>query len=235
MLGVFVKEYKNPEVLRKLYLEDKLSSLKIAKTLGVDSRTVRNWLKKLDIPRRSLSEAGTRYPKIPFSGNLKEKSYMFGLRAGDFYAQRNFKSIRIKTSTTHLAQIELTKKVFRKYNSHIAVNKVFDERFGIEKWKIHCDLDESFEFLLEKVKKIPEWILNDDELFFYFLTAFADCEGHFGIFKSHERFVRFSITFSSINYIILKQIETKLINMNIASHLYLGTKKGSHKQSWYKK
>ena len=222
-----MKLYQNPDVLRELYWKEGLSSLKIAEILGVNSRTVRNWLKRFDIPRRSLSEAGTKYPKTSFSGDLKEKAYMLGLRAGDFYAQRNFRLIRIKTSTTHLAQIELVKEVFGKYNSHIAVNNVFDKRFGIEKWQVHCDLDGSFEFLLEKVGKIPEWILDNDEFFFHFLAGYADCEGHFRIWESHGKFVRFSFILTSTNLTILEQIKNKLQTMNILSHLYLNTKAGT--------
>lgn len=220
-----MKEYHNPEVLRKLYVENKLSSLKIARTMGVNSRTVRNWLEKFDIPRRSLSEAGTKYPKTPFSGNSKEKAYMLGLRAGDFYAQK-LPRIRIKTATTHQAQIELVRKVFSKYNSHIVIYKEFDKRFGFEKWQVYCDLDDSFEFLLEKLDKIPEWILDNDESFFHFLVGYADCEGHFRIWRSHDKFVRFSFILTSTNQIILEQIRNKLKDMNIMSHLYLNTRAG---------
>ncbi len=212
--------------LEELYTKKKLSSLKIAEILGLKDRTVRWWLHKFGIPRRSPSEAGTKYPKIPFSGDLKEKAYMLGLRAGDFYVQRISRVIRIKTSTTHLAQIELTKEIFGKYNFHVGVYKIFDEKFGFEKWKTYCDLDISFKFLLEKQEKLAKWILNNNELFFNFLAAYADCEGHFRIFQSSDRFIRFSFMLTSTNMVILKQIKNKLKTMDVVSHIYLNTKAG---------
>ena len=91
------KKVDIPErVLKDLYLNKKMSSLEIAEKLGtVNARTIRKKLKKFGIPTRSLSEALTRKFKKPFSNDLNEKAYFFGLRAGDFYAKWIRKSIRV--------------------------------------------------------------------------------------------------------------------------------------------
>ena len=111
----YLKKVDIPKrVLKDLYLNKKMSSLKIAEKLGnVNARTIRKKLKKFGIPTRSLSEALTRKFKRSFSNDLNEKAYFLGLRAGDFYAKWARKSIRVQTTTTHLAQINLLKNAFR--------------------------------------------------------------------------------------------------------------------------
>lgn len=56
---------RNPQLLRSLYIEGKLSSREIARILGVNDRLVRTWLYKFGIPTRNHKEAGavsaTRY------------------------------------------------------------------------------------------------------------------------------------------------------------------------------
>ena len=62
-----------------------------------------------------MSEAKTKYKKIHFSGNLNEKAYLLGLRTGDLSAHINWFQIRIGTSTTHPAQVEMLERAFEKY------------------------------------------------------------------------------------------------------------------------
>ena len=101
------------EVLEDLYWKKNISSTEIGKKFGINGRTIRKKLKKLGIPRKTLSQAGTKKFKAPFSGDLAEKAYFLGLRAGDFYAKRIKKCIRIQTTTTHQAQIDLLKDSFK--------------------------------------------------------------------------------------------------------------------------
>jgi len=213
-------------VLKDLYLNKKMSSLKIAEKLGtVNARTIRKKLKKFGIPTRSLSEALTRKFKKPFSNNLNEKAYFLGLRAGDFYAKWARRSIRVQTTTTHLAQIDLSKNAFRNYGEtcvYLTKNKSREDE-----WFVYVDLHSSFRFLLKKPNKIPDWILKDKKYFLQFLAAYMDCEGSWKIQKSHQKHIRFMFKIRTGDLKILKQIKKKLEMLNYHPYLYLENKKGT--------
>jgi hypothetical protein len=68
--------------LKKLYLEKKLSSLKIAKIYGCGQVTVRNRLRKYRIPIRTLSET----TKLHFNINISKRELK------DLYLKRGFSS-----------------------------------------------------------------------------------------------------------------------------------------------
>lgn len=213
-------------VLKDLYLNKKISSLKIAEKLGtVNARTIRKKLKKFEIPTRSLSEALTRKFKRPFSNDLDGKAYFLGLRAGDFYAKWIRKSIRVQTSTTHLAQIDLSKNAFRNYGKtcvYLAKNKSREDE-----WFVYVDLHSSFRFLLKKPNKISDWILKDKKYFFQFLAAYMDCEGSWKIQKSHRKHIRFMFKIRTGDLKILRQIKERLEILNYHPYLYLESKKGA--------
>ena len=142
-----------------------MSSLEIAEKLGnINARTIRKKLKKFGIPTRSLSEALTKKLKRPFLNNLNEKAYFLGLRAGDFYAKWIRKSIRVQTTTTHLAQIGLLKNAFKNYGEtrvYLMKNKSSEGGWSGNEWFAYVDLHPSFQFLLKKPNKIADWILKD--------------------------------------------------------------------------
>ena len=213
-------------VLKDLYLNKKMSSLKIAEKLGtVNARTIRKKLKKYGIPTRSLSEALTRKFKRPFSNDLNEKAYFLGLRAGDFYAKWARKSIRVQTTTTHLAQIDLSKNAFRNYGKtcvYLAKNKSREDE-----WFVYVDLHSSFRFLVTKPNKISDWILKDKKYFFQFLAAYMDCEGSWKIQKSHQKHVRFMFRIRTGDLKILKQTKKELEMLSYHPYLYLEIKKGA--------
>lgn len=212
-------------VLKDLYLNKRMSSLEIAEKLGsVNARTIRKKLKKFGIPTRSLSEAGTRKFKKPFSNDLNEKAYFLGLRAGDFYAKWARKSIRVQTTTTHLAQINLLENAFKNYGeicTYLTKNKSREDE-----WFIYVDLHPSFRFLLKKPNKVPDWILKDKKYFFQFLAAYMDCEGSWRIQKSHQKHIRFMFKITTGDLKILRQIKKKLETFDYHPYLYLKSKKG---------
>lgn len=214
------------KVLEDLYLNKKMSSIKIAEEIGnINDRTIRRKLNKFGIPTRTLSESLTKKFKKPFSNDLSEKAYFLGLRAGDFYAQQPHESIRIQTTTTHLAQQDLLKNSFKSYGEmrvYLSKSKAREDE-----WFIYVDLDPSFKFLVTKPEKIPEWILEDDKYFFQFLAAYIDCEGTWRVQKSHQTHVRFMFTMSTGDQRILQQIKRGLEILNYHPYLYLDKKKGT--------
>lgn len=213
------------KLLERLYVKEQLSSLKIGKKLHYNSRYIRKLLVRYRIPRRTLSEAGRKYTKQPFSGDLNLKAYMLGLRAGDFYAKPAHLQIRVQTTTTHPAQVKMMAAVFEKF-SHVGQHEFYNKNFEVNQWFIYCDLDKSFEFLLEKPHSIPNWILEDNGLFFNFLAGYVDSEGSWRMFKSHEKWIRYSFQIKSQDKEILQQIFSKLNEIGYKTNIYLDKKAG---------
>jgi hypothetical protein len=196
------------ELLRKLYWDQNLKPREIAKMFGIkNGRTILKKLKKYGIPRKSVSEALTTKFKAPFNGDLTEKAFFLGLRAGDFYAQRMKQSIRVQTTTTHKAQIDLLKDSFKNYGELRIYLQNGD--WG-EEWFIYADLDKSFSFLLQKPQKIPKWILDNNNYFYSFLTAYFDCEGCLYLSKSHEIHSRYNYRLRTGDRKVLEQMQIKL-------------------------
>jgi len=213
------------EILEKLYLKQRLSSLEIGKKLGIDSRLICEKLNKAGIPIRSLSKALTKKFKAPFTGNLCEKAYLLGLRTGDFYAKMPKQSVRIQTTSTHTAQVNLLRNAVQDYGetkTYLSKNHAREDE-----WFIYADLDKSFEFLLEKPSEIPRWILSDKNCFYNFLCAYCDCEGTFNVVRSHENSVRFIVKIKTGDKKVLEQIENTLESYGYNPQFYLSTKKGT--------
>jgi len=216
------------KTLEDLYLKKKMSSREIAEKLGnVNARTIRKKLNKFGIPTRSVSEALTRKFKMPFDNNLHRKAYFLGLRAGDFYAKWARKSVRIQTSTTHLAQINLLEKSFEDYGEIRVYLMKMKNKLREDEWFIYIDLHSSFDFLVSKPKKIPDWIMKNEEYFFQFLVAYMDCEGSWKVLKSHQKHVRFIFKLRTGDLKILKQLKNGLERLNYHPYLYLDKKKGT--------
>ena len=210
------------EILEKLYWEKNLTSDQIAKKFGIKhGRTVRKKMIKHGLKTKTVSEALTKKFKREFSGNLKEKAYLLGLRAGDFYAKQQHKSVRVQTTTTHSAQIELLRGAFEKYGEtcvYLSKNKARGDE-----WFIYVDLHPSFDFLLEKPKKIPKWVMENDDYFYNFLAAYMDCEGCWRVQKSHDNAVRFILSIQTGDKKILEYMKEKLISQSYAPNLYFST------------
>jgi len=213
------------KLLQNLYVYKKLSTRQIAKKLNIkDNKIIFARLIKYNIPRRTISESVTKYPKKTFSGNLKEKAYMLGLRIGDLSASKSYKTINVTCSSTVLTQIEMIKKVFREY-CHVYVHMI--ERRGRKEWFIRCSLDSSFDFLLEKPIKIPEWILNDEVCFYAFLAGYSDAEGCWSVTKDGKNAVRYEFNLGSEDKDILEQIKNKLRESNFEAYINLKARKGT--------
>ncbi len=104
------------ETLKELYWNQNLSSTDIAKRFGIKhGRTLTKKLQKAGIKRKTVSEALTKKFKTPFTGDAIEKAFLLGLRTGDFYAKMPKQSVRVQTSSTHPAQVELLRRSLEKY------------------------------------------------------------------------------------------------------------------------
>jgi len=219
------------EFLEDLYLKKKLSTLKVGKVLKVSDHTARRWLRKFEIPIRTLSETSTKYPKMPFSGDLKEKSYMLGLRTGDLYVIPHHKLIKVETTSSQTTFLKMFEKVFSKYG----MVKVYERAGKIteKSFRVYCYLEPSFGFLVKKIDEIPEWVMGTDEYFFAFLAGYIDAEGSWII--ARHKIKKWEIkdrifSLGSCDETILRQIHQKLLELGFKSHLYLAKKKGTRTQ-----
>jgi intein-encoded DNA endonuclease-like protein len=195
--------------LKKLYLEDKLSTIKIARFYRCNDETIRQRLQKFGIPVRSKFEANRIYPVYDFNGTLEEKSYLIGFRLGDLWVgliRENSQTICVRCSSTRWQQINLIRDLFSSYG-HVRINKR-DKRGAI---KIRCHLNMTFNFLLKKKDRIPKWIYKNDKYFMAFLAGYFDAEGYMGVRKDDTS----EWQISSYDKNILYQIYRKLNTLNI--------------------
>jgi hypothetical protein len=120
-----------------------------------------------------------------FAGNEIEKTYLTYFVAGDVHTYRHGTKVRVEGGTTHPAQLELLTALFGIY-----VKPIFEPtltprgQYGI---RATFDLSPSFDFLLDKPKKIDRLILRDDRLFYSALSGFSDAEGHVGLRRRHVK------------------------------------------------
>jgi len=195
--------------LEKLYYEGK-SSRKIADAFNCNYGTVLNRLHEHNIKIRDVSEAHIIYPKNDFSGNLVEKAYMIGFRLGDLYVgkfEENGKIMAIMCASTKIEQIKLINELFKKYG-YVRINP--PDKKGII--KICVNLNESFNFLLEKCDDIKNWVMTNDMYFLAFFAGYTDAEGC--IFTNKKGISSFRLRSYDKN--ILKRSVEKLENLGIS-------------------
>lgn len=202
--------------LRDLYEKQKLSTLKIAKVYNCYHQTILRKMKGFGIKSRNNTEANTLYPKYDFSGDLVEKAYLFGFRQGDLYVVRTSKSgttIRIEGNSTQIEQIKLIKKLFSKYGHF---NKYKTKGFsGGNLWHSYYLVNDTFDFLLEKRKEIPRWILDNKKYFSAFLAGYIDAEGCIKIYGNKNCIKQAKFILASYDKKIIQQIGKKLISLGI--------------------
>ena len=222
-LGVPTKEE-----IKNLYWEKRLPLHKIAARYGISPSCVLNWMRQLQLSRRSLSEARMRYPKTTFNGDLTEKAYLLGLRTGDIYVYRDWNQVSASVATTHLSMIKLFKNIFCSYGR---VGKIPIVARGVCMWRLYALLNNSFEFLVKKPKKIPPWIMRNKSLFLSFLAGYSDAEGCFCICPNKNRMSRTTIDFSyqlsTGDTEILRQIYQGLKKFGFSPSFVLVQKRGS--------
>ena len=218
-----------------LYLQKRLSSRKIAKIYGCAYSYIDTRIRKLDIPRRTLSSSHIITKRKNFSDNLAEKAYLIGFRIGDLRVRKMYKNsetILVDCGSTKPEQIKLIKNLFQKYG-RVWISKPKLNR----KVQIECSLNNSFSFLLPKYLKFPGWIFKRNDLFLNILAGFIDAEGSFYVSRNQK-----SANFSLGNYNreILLQIDKKLTKKGYRTRLFKGVPKGykgkdgySHKQDYW--
>lgn len=179
------------DVLQKLYFEEKLTQKEIGKQLGCSYGAIQRRMKKLGFVARSKSEIGFdrqvhNSMRRDFDGTIYEKAHMLGFCKGDVHPwvrDRNSQTIRLMTATTKPEQIELFQNLFSPYG-HVYISKP-DSRGAIH---MGAYVNLSLSFLLDRADDIPDWVLDDEEVFFAFLAGYSDAEAHIGVHNGYAIF-----------------------------------------------
>jgi len=196
-------DYRNPYVLHYLHWIDGLSTYEMAELLGKSQFTIRYWLGKHGIARRSISEAIEKYPKKSFSGNPEEKAYMVGLRAGDLHIYKIYNNIVCQTTTSHPAMRRLIRRIYGVYG-HYHEYPLFVKKANQYEWRVKSYLDsESFGFLLKKPVEVTR------NHFYPFLAGYIDAEGVWDISKSGG-YLKKRFSLKTTDYKLLEQIKQML-------------------------
>lgn len=202
--------------LRNLYEKRKFSTLKIAKIYNCYHQTILRKMKNFGIKSRNNTEANTLYPKYDFSGDLVEKAYLLGFRTGDLHVckvSKTGKTLRIEGTSTQLDQIKFIKRLFGKYG-HIHKYKAKGfRREGF--WHIYCLVNDTFDFLLLKKKRISQWVLGNKKYFSAFLAGYIDAEGCIKIYGNKNCIEQARFILASYDERILQQIREKLVSFGI--------------------
>lgn len=208
------------EKLTKLYLDEKLSSRKIAKLYHCAYSTIDKYLHAYKFPMRNLSEAHITTFRAPFSGNLDEKAYLIGLRIGDLRVRKFYKNsttILVDCASTRIDMIEHVANLFKQYGRIWRGNPTHLKRVQVE-----CSLDESFSFLLPKYPIFSNWATCKKRLFLSILAGFIDAEGSFFVSANGQS----SFSLGNYNTKILKQTSNLLGKLKIHHRLFLGSRAG---------
>ena len=153
--------------------------------------------------------ATTKHQRLPFSGDSLEKAYLMGLRYGDFDVVRHGRAIRVRVSTTHPAMAALFENLFSQYGYvHWYAREA--PLTGFE-WSLECDLDSSFEFLLEKVR-LGKVISMPKQEFAAFLAGLIDAEGTIYLHEKTNS-LGFEIAITSTDKSMLEAVRGRLISL----------------------
>lgn len=203
--------------LRELYYNKRMPLSKIANLYNCSPSIILDKMRNNNLKRRDKYESNTVYPKQKFENNLFKKAYMIGFRLGDLNVKQdsqNSSVIRIGCNTTKLDQVNLIKNIYGCYGHFW-----YKERRGV--YNISFNMDKSFDFLLPKEDKIPNWILIKKKYFVSFLAGYTDAEGNVSISQKRAR-----LRIRSYDKKILFQIYNKLNFLKINTKFGLACKKG---------
>lgn len=188
-----------PNEIETLYWGDGYSSRQMAPLYGVSHRSILNYMKKHNVPRRP--PGGTpRTIKYPFSGDRLEKAYLLGLRATDLYVTWHWKQVQVS-----LTGLKGTLNAFQRAFKRYAPVKLWGERRYPNSTQryIYAYLDNSFQFLINKPQTVPEWIISDDE----FYAFFSGCMDGDGTIKADPRFRAYYLGIYNSNFNFLQSLE----------------------------
>ncbi len=207
--------------LYNLYHAKNKSPYFIGKLFGCSFKTITNRLNEYGIPLKTPAFARMKYRKYDFSEDLIEKAYLIGFRLGDLAVSKtspNAETVVVRLHTTHDVQIDLFKKLFKKYGKVISYTSSTNPSTNVNAY-----LNKSFEFLLPKQDFVEKWIINNEKYICSFAAGYIDAEGTFGIYQQRARF-----KMDAYDKEILFQIHLWLSKNKIINKFFRVAKKGDY-------
>ena len=202
------------EELKRLYIEERLSTWKLGKLIGCGRSTVHRKLRKLEVIK-DIATSHIKYSRKPFSGDATEKAYLTGFAVGDLRVRKvgkRSKTIKIDCGSTKKEQIDLIKDLFSGYG-RVWISKPKNGRIQIEAF-----VGDSFEFLLNCRNKLG-WIFGGKGVV-PFLAGFTDAEG--SIFITNNKVI---YSLGNYDHELLLAIKKRLQSYGIESHIYYSRKR----------
>ncbi len=197
--GLSIKKLDEPtkqklrSFLFRLHHERGMSLSDIAKLIGNKTSGYTSWLcKQLGVEARpfeesrlkSIREKRRKYERKPFDGTDEDKAYLLGLRHGDLSVSKPWRGVvRVSTSTTHPAMVELFKSLFSPYG-HAYQHPRYKKDSGTYEWNLQAILDWSFGFLLESLNECREWVASKHSTMLSYLAGLIDAEGNIRIYPN---------------------------------------------------
>ena len=166
--------YDDAEVCR-LYVVEGLSTKAIGVLLGHSESVVRRRLIAAGIERRPSGQA--RFARRDFGGDPLERAYLLGFRLGDLNVELRQTSVVVKCTSTRAEQVALFTRLFEPYG-HVYTDEATIARRLRQSVGMQVFLNRTFEFLLPKEDRVPEWVLAEDEAFFAYVAGYLDAEGY---------------------------------------------------------
>ena len=192
--------------LIKFYLNQRLSSRKIAKIYKCAYSTIDRKIRLAKLPIRNLAQAHVIYNRKNFDGSKTEQAYLIGFRIGDLRVRKFYKNsetIKLDCASTKIEQINLIKNLFLSYG-RVWISK--PNKKGAT--QIECFLNTSFGFLLPKPP--AKWIFRNKKCFFAFLAGFTDAEGSIFISNNQAKYA-----LGNYDIVLLRKIKLYLDKYNI--------------------
>jgi hypothetical protein len=120
-----------------------------------------------------------RYPRWDFSGKLAERAYLLGFRLGDLHVALEELSVVVKCTSTGAEQVDLFQALFGPYGHvYTSTSAPAAGNFMKRVVRMQVGLNRTFEFLVPKEDRVPEWVLAGDEAFYAYFAGYLDAEGY---------------------------------------------------------
>ncbi len=223
---------QDPQTAEKLvihmYWNKKQSIKTLAKLYKKDYRTLRKILEKHGLTTRPKR----KYDKRPFTGDIVEEAYIYGLALGDITLRkhRKTKAITAALSTPKPAMIKLFKETFQKYTEAIWIQPKRTVRNNKEyyEWRLTAYLDRSFEKLIPDKNRIPQKYLQYKEALYSLLAALTDCEGSIVLRPDEKvKLVHLVYKLGMASRNIIETIYKRMLELHYKAHLYIESTKNT--------
>ena len=223
-------------LLVELHLTRGMSLTDIAKLVGNKTSGYTSWLcRQLGVKARPFEEARLRgikekrrkYERKPFDGTDEDRSYLLGLRHGDLSVSQPWKGVvRVSTSTTHPAMVELFRRLFEPYG-HVYQHPRYKKEMNSYEWNLSAILDSSFDFLLLSFAEIRDWVSTTAGLPLCYLSGLLDAEGSIITTRDNRGNATLFVDYYNSNKTLLEWVKRQVESLGCHCSIRINKRKGT--------